>query len=92
MLHVTTSTGTTYEIRFKHFNYESESNGKQRITHVSIYNGQLTTVGMFFSHPKLQFSRSLGRKWALKRALENLRLSKEERTEIWNEYFRYHRK
>jgi hypothetical protein len=63
------------------------SKAKGRITHCLIQKSDFSVYVSFAeTSPMDHFSRDIGRKLSLARALKNANLSKEERKEIWEAY------
>lgn len=87
MFTVNTSKGT-FKIDFKHFNEEGSIS---RYTVATLYNEDKEIVRREVAacSPEDTFNRSIGRKVSMARLLRTF--SKEDRTAIWDEYFKMHK-
>jgi hypothetical protein len=103
MLTVILGDGRLISIEFKHDRRWTEVPGsddlkKRNMTsctlHVltrhdlgSPYDGTLLASGLMAHNPSLPYVKEVGRKWALRRALAEAKLSHDDRERVWNCYF-----
>ena len=66
------------QVCFAHINNET--------TVCTVSNANRISTGIAVKGTKDLFNKDVGRKLALKRALNNLKASKEQRTKVWNDY------
>lgn len=90
MFKVTTKNGQSYKV---YFSYEYADTIDVSSQHYPIItdcviereSGELVSIGSAFKSPRDNFSKAVGRKLALGRALSVL--PREERKEFWEKYF-----
>lgn len=72
------------------FNFSHESALTRRYTECFVLNKEGKTVGhgVATCHPHDRFERSKGRKIALASALQSMCFAKEERSQVWTDYFK----
>lgn len=71
------------------FSHSTKSEARHTVCELlTVDEGNLKpfATGVAHCHPKDNFSKAVGRKRSLKRALENAGLDKSERTQAWNAY------
>jgi hypothetical protein len=95
-MHLTLLGGGEVTIHFRHVrNFQGVLYGNSERTEVILHAGPCSKKpcgvpglkGSAFTHPNDQFNKAVGRKIALKRALESL--PRERRTLIWEAYGRF---
>lgn len=74
-----------YEVEWQY--YPPKKDGILTLCRITTLNKNRLCIGDALCCPQDQFIKDIGRKISLARAMSNFALDKQERTQIWKDYF-----